>query len=62
MCIRDSHLFPFTTLRATGVADAQGDRAFDEDDSCATSSAAGPASDAVVTLLRAAPGDDLSSH
>ena len=33
--LMDRNLFPFTTLQATGVADPQGDRAFDEDDSCA---------------------------
>jgi tRNA 2-thiocytidine biosynthesis protein TtcA len=30
----DRNLFPFTTLQATGVPDAQGDRAFDEDEGC----------------------------
>ena len=34
----DRNLFPFTTLKATGVADPAGDRAFDEDEeeTCAT--------------------------
>lgn len=34
--LMDRNLFPFTTLQATGVADAQGDKAFDDDDDCAT--------------------------
>ncbi len=32
--LADRNLFPFTALQATGVADTNGDRAFDEDDSC----------------------------
>ena len=32
--LADRNLFPFTALQATGVADSNGDRAFDEDDSC----------------------------
>ncbi len=32
----DRTLHPFTTLQPSGVADAQGDRAFDDDDDCAT--------------------------
>jgi len=36
----DKKLFPFETLRATGVADAGGDIAFDDDESCATPSGA----------------------
>ena len=35
--LMDRNLYPFTTLRATGVAQADGDRAFDEDDVCAPS-------------------------
>jgi tRNA 2-thiocytidine biosynthesis protein TtcA len=31
----DRSLFPFTTLQATGVADAAGDKAFDDDETCA---------------------------
>jgi tRNA 2-thiocytidine biosynthesis protein TtcA len=31
----DRNLFPFATLQPTGVADADGDRAFDADDACA---------------------------
>ena len=33
--LMDRNLYPFTSLKATGVADAAGDRAFDDDD-CAT--------------------------
>jgi len=32
----DRNLFPFTTITPTGVADAGGDKAFDEDEDCAT--------------------------
>jgi tRNA 2-thiocytidine biosynthesis protein TtcA len=39
----DRNLHPFSTLQATGVADPNGDRAFDDDDSCAP-----PASTGVV--------------
>jgi len=30
--LMDRNLYPFTTLRSTGLADAQGDKAFDEDE------------------------------
>ncbi len=33
--LMDRNLYPFTTLRATGVAQADGDRAFDDDEACA---------------------------
>ena len=33
--LMDRRLYPFQALRATGVADAAGDRAFDDDDGCA---------------------------
>ncbi len=33
----DRNLFPFTTLQATGVPDANGDRAFDEGEDCGSS-------------------------
>ena len=33
--LMDRKLYPFTTLAATGSADADGDRAFDDDVSCA---------------------------
>lgn len=48
--LADRNLFPFTELQATGVADADGDRAFDDDEDCGPR----PASDAVVTLQRRA--------
>jgi tRNA 2-thiocytidine biosynthesis protein TtcA len=32
----DRALFPFETIRATGQPDPQGDKAFDEDDDCAS--------------------------
>ena len=38
--LMDPKLHPFTTLRATGVADPAGDKAFDADDECASPSAA----------------------
>jgi tRNA 2-thiocytidine biosynthesis protein TtcA len=44
----DRNLYPFETLKSSGVADPQGDRAFDDDEDCAAP-AAGP-----VTLLRPA--------
>jgi tRNA 2-thiocytidine biosynthesis protein TtcA len=37
--LMDRKLYPFTTLQTTGVADAGGDRAFDEDDECSTPAA-----------------------
>jgi tRNA 2-thiocytidine biosynthesis protein TtcA len=43
--LMDRRLHPFQTLRATGVADAGGDRAFDDDDECAA-----PAASAPITL------------
>jgi tRNA 2-thiocytidine biosynthesis protein TtcA len=32
----DRRLYPFTTIKPTGTANPEGDRAFDEDDDCAT--------------------------
>jgi tRNA 2-thiocytidine biosynthesis protein TtcA len=46
--LMDRNLFPFTTLQADGVADPQGDKAFDEDDRCAE-----PLAEQPVRLLRA---------
>ena len=40
--LMDRNLFPFATLQATGVADAQGDKAFDEDNGCAEPQAGRP--------------------
>ena len=31
----DRSLYPFTTIRAGGVADPAGDKAFDDDEACA---------------------------
>ena len=42
----DRKLFPFASIRATGVADAGGDIAFDDDESCATPS------EAPISLVR----------
>jgi tRNA 2-thiocytidine biosynthesis protein TtcA len=39
--LMDRNLFPFSTLRATGIADPQGDRAFDEDEGCSPPALAG---------------------
>ena len=38
--LMDRRLYPFTTLRARGVPDAEGDKAFDEDDPCPAPTAA----------------------
>jgi tRNA 2-thiocytidine biosynthesis protein TtcA len=47
--LTDRKLYPFQTLQATGVADAGGDRAFDEDDEgCASPATAGVANEQVV--------------
>ncbi|HZE90432.1 MAG TPA: tRNA 2-thiocytidine(32) synthetase TtcA, partial [Rhizobacter sp.] len=47
----DRNLYPFATLKTTGVADAHGDRAFDDDDEpCAAAS--GLAEGSVVKLQR----------
>ena len=40
--LMDRNLYPFATLRATGVADPAGDRAFDDDETCAPPAAAAP--------------------
>jgi tRNA 2-thiocytidine biosynthesis protein TtcA len=39
----DRNLYPFTALQASGVPDAQGDKAFDEDDAASCGSADAPA-------------------
>ncbi len=36
--LMDRNLYPFATLQATGVADPQGDKAFDDDDGQACAS------------------------
>ena len=45
----DRNLYPFTTIKATGQADPQGDKAFDEEEDCATTSTPN-ASGATITL------------
>ena len=40
--LMDRKLHPFTSLQASGVPDAQGDKAFDDDDPCATPPAVAP--------------------
>jgi tRNA 2-thiocytidine biosynthesis protein TtcA len=50
----DRKLHPFQTLQATGVADAGGDRAFDEDDEGCASPAAGAGAAQPVAWLGAA--------
>ena len=37
--LMDRNLYPFATLQANGLADAAGDRAFDDDEDCATPAA-----------------------
>ncbi|MEI7463858.1 MAG: tRNA 2-thiocytidine(32) synthetase TtcA [Burkholderiales bacterium] len=49
--LADRNLFPFTELRATGVADANGDRAFDDDEACQTTLSA---NETVMPLRRRA--------
>jgi len=46
----DRNLYPFTTLKTTGVPDAGGDLAFDDDELCAPN--AEPADGAVIRLQR----------
>ena len=48
----DRDLFGFTKLKATGVADAAGDRAFDDDETCATPSGAAASGAPVTWTLR----------
>ena len=50
----DRKLHPFQTLQATGVADAGGDRAFDEDDDACASPAPAPGAAQPVAWLGAA--------
>ena len=49
--LMDRNLYPFTTLRTTGVADAAGDRAFDDDEEVCAPPAL-PADGAPITLRR----------
>jgi tRNA 2-thiocytidine biosynthesis protein TtcA len=48
--LMDRNLYPFATLQATGVADVQGDKAFDDDDGCAA-----PPAEQPLRLLRHDP-------
>lgn len=48
----DRQLFGFTELKATGVADAAGDRAFDDDETCATPTGAADSGAPVTWTLR----------
>ena len=49
----DRNLYPFTTIQPTGVPDAQGDRAFDDDDEEACAPAASPGGEAPLQFVRA---------
>jgi tRNA 2-thiocytidine biosynthesis protein TtcA len=51
----DRNLYPFTTLQTTGVADPDGDIAFDEDEACATPA---PAAEAVIRFQPNSPSAD----
>ncbi len=53
--LMDRNLYPFTTIEARGVADADGDKAFDDDDPCAAPGGAAP-----IRLVPAAPGEASS--
>ncbi|MEY4561989.1 MAG: hypothetical protein RLZZ618_1266 [Pseudomonadota bacterium] len=50
--LMDRNLFGFAKLQATGVPDADGDRAFDEDETCAPPVASNNGNPAIVTLKR----------
>jgi tRNA 2-thiocytidine biosynthesis protein TtcA len=51
--LMDRKLYPFTTVRAHGVADPEGDKAFDDDDPCVTPAAA--VTEAPIRVIPAAP-------
>jgi len=55
--LHDRSLYPFETLRASGVADRDGDKAFDDEDACAPP----PVRAAVRWQLRSAPADGESA-
>jgi tRNA 2-thiocytidine biosynthesis protein TtcA len=64
--LMDRRHYPFETLKATGVADPEGDIAFDEDEACGTPAAAGTevaASSSVVRFHSRNPaaGGDIES-
>ena len=48
--LMDRNLYPFTTLQATGVADAAGDRAFDDEDCATPSSPSSPSRPATIAF------------
>ena len=51
--LQDRSLYPFQTLRATGLPDAAGDKAFDEDeDGCAAPPGSAEAPAAALRWLR----------
>jgi tRNA 2-thiocytidine biosynthesis protein TtcA len=52
--LMDRNLYPFTTLKTTGVPDAGGDRAFDDDEGCAPAAPAATGLDTEAPL-KAAP-------
>jgi tRNA 2-thiocytidine biosynthesis protein TtcA len=59
--LMDRQLFPFTTLKPTGRADAAGDKAFDDDDEpCATpaASAAAPLPQVIQWQRGGTAGDE----
>ena len=60
--LMDRKLFPFTTIKPTGLADAGGDKAFDDDDEadtgCASPTGPATATPQVIQWQRAVPGDD----
>jgi tRNA 2-thiocytidine biosynthesis protein TtcA len=52
--LMDRKLYPFTTVRAQGIADAGGDRAFDDDETCAPPAA----TQAPIRLFPSLPMED----
>ena len=52
--LMDRKLYPFTTVKARGVPDAAGDKAFDDDDPCAPP----PAAVAPIRMFPAVPAED----
>jgi tRNA 2-thiocytidine biosynthesis protein TtcA len=56
--LMDRNLYPFATLQTTGVADAEGDKAFD-DEPCAPTAPPHPAADAPVLWMSAPQTEDV---
>jgi tRNA 2-thiocytidine biosynthesis protein TtcA len=48
----DRSLYPFTTLSAQGQPDPQGDKAFDDDDNCASTVPAATDGASIVKVQR----------